>query len=203
MKPRGDSYGGLSRVERSAQRRERLVEAAVELFSARAYDDVTVADVCFRAQVSKRYFYEHFTDRGDLVFQVHTEQNKWLLDGMVAASPPNPSGPRELVFPMMKALATMLSEHPQRARIIYIDAPRLESLRRESLRRQAEFFGRLVREVVGPQHDRVLFQRVSLALVSGISQVVAEWVTRGMTDPVGPLVEHLTRIVCAVLHDLG
>ncbi|WP_434446657.1 TetR/AcrR family transcriptional regulator [Lentzea sp. E54] len=203
MKTRGDSYGGLSRLERSAQRRSRLVDAAVELFAAREYDDVTVADVCLRAQVSKRYFYEHFTDRGDLVLKMHGEQNKWLLDGVLGAAPQDPAGPRELFLPIMTTLISMLSEHPDRARIIYINAPRVEVFRRELLRKEAEIFGRQVRKVVGPQPDRVMFQRTTLALVSGVTQVVIDWLTRGMTDPFDPLVEHLTRIACALVRELA
>jgi AcrR family transcriptional regulator len=203
MKSRGDSYGGLTRLERSAQRRGRLVDAAVELFAARKYDDVTVADVCVRAQVSKRYFYEHFTDRSHLLLTVHVEQNKWLLDGILAATPQNPSSPRELFGPMMKALVTMLSEHPEVARIIYINAPRIETYRRELLRKEAEIFGRQIRKVVSPQIDRVLFQRTMLGLVAGVSQIMIEWLSRGMTDPADALVEHLTRFACAVTQDLG
>ncbi|MEC3975765.1 helix-turn-helix domain-containing protein [Amycolatopsis sp. H20-H5] len=39
----------------------------MELFAARSYDDVTVAEVCARAVVAKRYFYDHFADRADLL----------------------------------------------------------------------------------------------------------------------------------------
>ena len=51
---RGDVYGGLSRQQRATDRRERMIASAVHLFGTRAYDNVTVADICTGARVSKR-----------------------------------------------------------------------------------------------------------------------------------------------------
>ncbi|MFB6551251.1 TetR/AcrR family transcriptional regulator [Streptomyces sp. NPDC056405] len=139
-RPRGDTYGGLSREERAADRRARISQAALELFAARSYDDVTVAEVCARAKVAKRYFSDHFTDREDLLLSVQ-DQNDWLLAEVSAAAPKKPENLDALLRPMMTALVTMLDEHPDSARVIYVNAPLMELRRRGVLRKDAELIG--------------------------------------------------------------
>lgn len=199
---RGDTYAGMSREERVADRRERIVAAAVELFAVRDFDDVTVAEVCARAKVAKRYFYDHFADRAELLSGVHREQNEWLLAGIMAAAPQHPSSAEELFRPVMEALVGLLRENPERARVIYINAPRMELRRRGVLRKDAEVFGRLARRALGRQRDRLQFERVLLALVAGVSEVVIDWLYRGMTDPPDVLIDHLTGLASSLVTGL-
>lgn len=200
---RGETYGGRSRQERAADRRGRLADAAVELFAARDYDDVTVADVCARAKVSKRYFYDHFADRTELLSAVHREQNDWLLAGITAATPRHPETLAQLLRPAMEALVGMLHEHPERARVIYINAPRMELRRRGLLRKDAEVFGRLMRRVLDRPRDKLRLERVLLALVAGVTEVIIDWLNRGMTDSPEVLVDHLTQLATALLSSLA
>lgn len=196
---RGETYGGLSRAQRATDRRQRIIASAVHLFGTRDYDDVTVADVCTGARVSKRYFYEHFTDRTDLVVAMHREQNHWLLGNVVGAAPEHPANLRELVQPCLHVLVAMLKENPERAQVIYINAPRMETQRRGVLREDAEFLARLLRRAAVVQTDELRHQRMLLALVAGLSEVIIDWLTRGMSDDPGQLAEHLTDLFVAVL----
>ena len=200
---RGDTYAGLSREERATDRRVRIVRAAVELFAARDFDDITVAEVCARAKVAKRYFYDHFADRAELLNAVHREQNEWLLAGLLAAAPRRPADIEQLFRPVMEALVALLYDHPERARVIYINAPRMELRRRGVLRKDAEVFGTLARRAIGRPRNRLQFERVLLALVAGVSEVVIDWLYRGMTDSPEALADHLTLLVVALLTGLG
>lgn len=199
---RGETYRGQSRQERAADRRARLVDAAVELFAARDYDDITVAEVCTRAKVSKRYFYDHFDDRAELLSEVHREQNDWLLAGVTAAAPKHPETLEQLLRPMLGTLVRMLSENPEKARVIYINAPHMELRRRGVLRKDAEVFGRLVRRVTGRQRGKLRFERWMLALVAGVTELIIDWLNRGMTDSPDALIEDLTQLTTALLEGL-
>ncbi|MGX6602955.1 TetR/AcrR family transcriptional regulator [Micromonosporaceae bacterium Da 78-11] len=189
---RGETYGGRSREERAGDRRDRIVAAALHLFGTRDYDAVTVADVCADAKVSKRYFYEHFTDREDLLLAVHREQNDWLLGGVAQAAPTQPASMAELLRPTMRTLVALLREHPERARVIYVNAPRMETRRRGLLRKDAELFGRLIRRAMGRPKDKLRYERTLLALVAGVTEIIIDWLSRGMTDDPELLAEHLT-----------
>ncbi|NMO54895.1 TetR/AcrR family transcriptional regulator [Actinoplanes sp. TBRC 11911] len=198
---RGEKYGGLSRTERASERRARIVASAVHLFGTREYESITVAEVCTGAKVSKRYFYEHFHDREDLIVQVHRETNEWLLTGVVRSAPEHPASIEELLRPALRTLVRMLRDQPERARVIYINAPRMETRRRGVLRHDAEFLAHVLRRVSTGPEDQVRYGRTLLALVAGISEVIIDWITNGMDDPPDLLADHLTGIALALLNN--
>jgi hypothetical protein len=76
----------------------------------------------------------------------------------------------------------------------------MERRRRGLLRKDAELFGRLVRPHVTRPRDRSYYDRALLTLVAGIVEIMIDWVTRGMTDPPEPLVDHLTALALSILH---
>jgi AcrR family transcriptional regulator len=174
----------------------------VRLFAARDYDDVTVADVCTLARVSKRYFYDFFSDREELLVSVHREHHDWLMASIGAAAPKRPDSLEHAMRPMMATLVRLLAENPERARVIYINAPRMERRRRGLLRKDAELLGRFVRPAVPRPRDRAYYDRAMLALVAGIVELMIDWVSRGMTDPAAALVDHLTTYSVSVLQTL-
>ena len=53
-------YGGVSATDRREQRRQRLIEAGLQLFGTRGIAAVGIVDVCAEAGLTKRYFYESF-----------------------------------------------------------------------------------------------------------------------------------------------
>jgi AcrR family transcriptional regulator len=197
---RGETYGGRSRAQRATDRRDRIVASAVHLFGTRDYESITVADVCAGARVSKRYFYEHFADRADLVIAVNREQNEWLLGSLAAAAPKSPAGPEEVLRPAMQTLVQLLQAYPERARVIYINAPRMETRRREVLRSDADFLSRLLRRPAARPEEKLRFDRTLLALVAGVSEVIIDWISRDMADDPDLLAEHLTGIGLALLN---
>ncbi|WP_261960099.1 TetR/AcrR family transcriptional regulator [Dactylosporangium matsuzakiense] len=172
----------------------------MQLFAAREYDDVTVADVCSLARVSKRYFYDHFADREALVLVLHREVNGWLLTQIAASAPRRADSLDGALRPMLATLVRLLAEHPQRARIIYINAPRMELRRRGVLREEADLFGRLLAPLAPAlRADVVRYKRTILALIAGISEVLIDWVWHDMQDPADPLVDHLTGLCVSIL----
>jgi len=56
------TYGGLSETERVNERRERFLEAGLEVFGSLGMRGATVRKLCKEASLTERYFYESFTD---------------------------------------------------------------------------------------------------------------------------------------------
>ena len=72
----------LPLVERKRrQARQRIIQAADELFLARGFDEVSVGDIAERAEVGRTTFFRHFGDKQEVVFA------KWqeLLETIAAA----------------------------------------------------------------------------------------------------------------------
>ena len=199
MTRRGEKYGGRSRQERATDRRDRILTSALHLFGTHDYDDVTVADVCTGAKVSKRYFYEHFVDREDLVRVLHRHQNEWLLAEVASTTAQMPGDLEDMLRAAIHRLLTMLRANPERAQVIYIIAPRMETRRRGVLREDAQFLAGMLRRAGGPATDSIRYERMLLALVAGLSEVIIDWLSRDMTDDLDELADHLTDYCKAVL----
>jgi AcrR family transcriptional regulator len=71
--------------ERKKQRtRERIVEAAFELFAKRGFDGTTIADIAEVAEIAPRTFFSYFPSKDDVVFydfeETHATIASWLQD---------------------------------------------------------------------------------------------------------------------------
>ncbi len=61
------SYGGRSAEQRTADRRERLIDAALDMFGTVGYANSPIEGLCARANVSTRSFYEDMGSREALL----------------------------------------------------------------------------------------------------------------------------------------
>ena len=71
--------------------RERLVIAAVDLFTEQGYDATTVAQIAERAGVTKSTFFRHFSDKRELLVAGQETLSRLLAEG-IADAPAN-AGP--------------------------------------------------------------------------------------------------------------
>ncbi|MDM3946708.1 TetR/AcrR family transcriptional regulator [Mycobacteroides abscessus] len=63
-------YGGVEAPDRQAERRNRLLDAGLDLLASGPAPNLTVRGVCKHAGVVARYFYENFTDLDQLSAEV-------------------------------------------------------------------------------------------------------------------------------------
>lgn len=62
------SINGVNRIDRRKREvRERILDAAFELFLSRGIDATKIDDICERADVANRTFFNHFATRQDMV----------------------------------------------------------------------------------------------------------------------------------------
>ncbi|MFR0359272.1 TetR/AcrR family transcriptional regulator [Streptomyces sediminimaris] len=73
----------MSRWEPNA--RERLVRAALDLFSEQGYDSTTVAEIAERAGLTKTTFFRHFPDKREVLFAGQDVHSRLLAEGIAAA----------------------------------------------------------------------------------------------------------------------
>ena len=71
--------------------RERLVVAAVDLFTEQGYDATTVAQIAERAGVTKSTFFRHFPDKRELLVAGQETLSRLLVEGIAGA--PAGAGP--------------------------------------------------------------------------------------------------------------
>jgi AcrR family transcriptional regulator len=75
--------------------RERMVLAAVDLFTEQGYDATTVAQIAERAGVTKSTFFRHFPDKRELLVAGQEALSRLLTEGIAEA--PETASPLEAV----------------------------------------------------------------------------------------------------------
>jgi AcrR family transcriptional regulator len=85
--------GGMARWQPDTT--QRLVVAAVDLFTEQGYDATTVAQIAERAGVTKSTFFRHFADKRELLVAGQETLSTLLAEG-IADAPPS-AGPLEAV----------------------------------------------------------------------------------------------------------
>jgi AcrR family transcriptional regulator len=106
----------LPLVERKQrQARQRIIEAARELFLERGFDGVSVGDIAERAEVGRTTFFRHFGDKQEVVFA----KEQALLDTITTAghadaapAPRDATGALEQLRPVLLALCTQATTDP-------------------------------------------------------------------------------------------
>jgi AcrR family transcriptional regulator len=142
--------------------RERLVVAAVDLFTEQGYDATTVAQIVARAGVTKSTFFRHFPDKRELLVAGQETLSRLLSEGIAEA--PDNAGPLEAVAAgLARASAAM---GPMSREI----APRLKA----AVAASAE-----------------LQERDALKSVSLAAAMTAALVARGVPDPTAVLAGEL------------
>jgi AcrR family transcriptional regulator len=86
--------------------RERLVVAAVDLFTEQGYDDTTVTQIAERAGLTRSTFFRHFSDKRELLVAGQETLSKLLADG-ISEAPPDAS-PLEAVAAGLERASTAM-----------------------------------------------------------------------------------------------
>lgn len=87
--------------------RERLVVAAVDLFTEQGYDATTVAQIAERAGVTKSTFFRHFPDKRELLVAGQETLSRLLAEGIAEA--PGNASPLEAVAAGLERASTAMS----------------------------------------------------------------------------------------------
>ncbi|WP_083473708.1 TetR/AcrR family transcriptional regulator [Frankia sp. R43] len=139
-------YGGVAGEERIAGRRQKLIEAGMNLFGSSSSEPVRVKDVCVEAKLTERYFYESFSDLDDL-FQAVLDATMDSIDRDIDAALGNApeDGMPRITVALRASLDSMLKD-PRKIRILYVEGlgkgGRAAPRRHELMMRSAENFYR-------------------------------------------------------------
>src|ERR1700742_964926 len=78
-------YGGRTATQRRAERRQRLMTAALELFGTEGYPATSIERLCARGNVSTPNFYEEFASREALLIALHDHITQRAFDAVLTA----------------------------------------------------------------------------------------------------------------------
>jgi AcrR family transcriptional regulator len=197
-------YRGMSAAERHAQRRERLLEAGLELFGTQGYAATSIRAVSAAASLNSRYFYESFSSREDLLWHVYRRIIRESMTNVIEATA-GAQTLQEQARAGLRASWKVVTEDPRKARVLALEvvgvSDRLEQMRRQSRHAFADVLVRNGMAMAGGsvtlRMDPVLTAR---SLMGAVVQVLADWVNGDVDTPVEEIVEHFTRMFTAVAY---
>jgi len=200
----GRRYADKTAGERHEERRARLIEAALDAFAADGYPNTSIEQLCARAGVSTRNFYEHFAGREALLLALHDELNARALEAVaVAVAATDPEDLSARAHAGVRAYFDVVTSDPRWARIAVVESVGVsrtaERHRQEAIGRFADLIAleaaRLADAGLVPARDHRL---TAVALVGAINGLVNTWsATPDWADRVDDVVDVAAELIVA------
>jgi AcrR family transcriptional regulator len=115
------AFRGVPAEERKRERRDRLLEAGLQLFGTRVYHHVTVRDVCAGAKLTERYFYESFPNLETLFGEIYARLHGELKQLTFMAAAQAAGDPERLAEAALRAFFGYVAQDPRRGQIMFTD----------------------------------------------------------------------------------
>jgi AcrR family transcriptional regulator len=198
-------YGGRTASQRRAERRQRLMTAALELFGTEGYPATSIERLCARANVSTRNFYEEFASREALLIALYDQITQRAFDAVEAAVDEVGDEPTPVRLDRaIDAYVGTTSSDPRWTRIAYVEvvgvSAAVEQHRlawRAKLAQLIEAEAALaVRRGEAAERDYGL---TATAFIGAVHELVYHWSIHGRQEPPAVIRAELTRLALAAL----
>jgi AcrR family transcriptional regulator len=192
-------YGGVSAEQREADRRRRLLDAALEVIGTVGWSQTTVRGVCEQAQVGPRFFYELFDDLDALAVAALDEIVTDALQKVLAAIVAAPDDLPAKVHAAVEVFIGEVTDDPRRARFLFAEAHGSEALmnrRFEGIRTIAQVMVEQAYALLDlPADSKRFMHATALVLTGGIAEMVLTWLDRGVDLTRTELIELCTQLM--------
>lgn len=192
------TYGGRTAEERQTERRERLIEAATEIWGSQGWAAVTMRGVCAKAGLIDRYFYESFADRDALLVTVWDAVQAESLMVLASAFTDAADAPvTTQVRAGITALVQTMSADPIRANIALGDhagSAVLQSRRREVVLMIGDLILGLWRPYARPDVTDDQMRMWAVAGIGGVYELIAAWHDGAVQASADELIEQASQL---------
>lgn len=184
----GRRYAAKTHEERRAERRSRLMEAALEQFGTRGAGQVSIEQLCAAAGTSTRGFYEEFSSREELLIALHDDLNDRALQAVVRAiADIDPADLEARAHAGVAAYFRVMTSDRRWARIALVEtvghSPTAELHRRAAIERFGQLIELEANRLAGlglvPRRD---FSLTAVALTGAINGLISTWTADGSWD---------------------
>lgn len=173
---------GRTLAERRQERREALLAAALDVFSTKGYAASSVEEICRRAYVSTRNFYEEFANREAVLNELGERLTKQIYQALTEVTvEPGPDLVRRRTRARIAGVVHTLVDDPRVARLAMVEtvglSPQNEARRRRAHRLYADWIkDYLAEELAGRGIDERRQSSLALAVVGATNELIGNWV---------------------------
>ena len=184
--------------------RQRLLEAAAEVFAKRGYADASAEAISREAGMSKATFYEHFSNKEEAILALFDEASALVLARVAEAYKESAPDPVERVRTGVRAFVSAIADHPAATQTLLseiIGAGPSAVERRDAV---MEAFARTIDEENRHAHENFGSPRLqsfedAYAIVGAISELASRHVRRGEPADVRELEPVFERLILGLL----
>ncbi len=208
----GRSYGGVPAEVRIAQRRDRFLDAGLELFGTKGYQATSVRAVCREAGLSERYFYESFANTEALLVGVYQRCTDKMHDEILVAMATGDRRASTAMEALEQVVRTTLDafyasvSDPRVLRVCWLEVLGVSTLVDSTYISGIDRFAQLVATVMagtfGVATDEQL-RLIATGLVGGVIMSAIRWYLDGQNEPVSTLVKANAVLFLGVAHQLA
>jgi AcrR family transcriptional regulator len=208
VQPLSRTYKGATPQQRVEQRHAQLVDAAVDVFGTIGYRAATVDHVCARAGLSKRYFYESFTDSEALLLACYQRCADDIHQAMVAAV----VDATDTVDAQLRAALTgyfgAIDADQRRARITLLEILGVSPTIDAAYEAQTERFADSVQALAASSFEASTLTKPQLhiiaqGIIGAITTIAMQWLLGHRRRPRTQLIDATYVLVSAVLDGLS
>lgn len=196
-------YRGLDAAQRLSDRRARLVEAGFALFGTQGYHAVSIRQLCRRAGLTERHFYESFTDRGELLAAVYENVSATVREATFAAVAGGPGTLEGQARAGLRTFIRALADDPRVARVLLFESVGVSETLDRRRRAVVNEFAGLIAATVLPHSGEPVTPRLSMVaamIVGGINELMAEWTLGQRYGSIEELID-VGVDICTALYD--
>lgn len=186
-------YRGVAPDERRAQRRRRLIEAAVAVYGERGYRQATVKAVCEAAGLTERYFYESFANSDELLIAGFNAVTCSVVNEVLAAAQAAGRSRRERARALLGTYFAALQRDPRSARVFLVEMRGVSREVDKAFDAALREVGRQVARVVAPpgsQDDELL----QAGVIGGVIHIALRWIEQGYSPALEEVTETALRL---------
>jgi AcrR family transcriptional regulator len=198
-------HAGRTYEERRAERRQALLDTALELFGTRGYRNVTIEEICRVSHVTTRYFYEEFASRDDLLLALYDDLMASMIPATRAAPVEIGGDHARLGRERVAAVLHLLLDDPRVARIVYLEtigvSDALEDRRREWHRGFADLIAAKAR-LFDPEASPERLRLRGLGAIGIIDEVIVDHLMSAERPDIETLVDGVHEMLEALGVDL-
>lgn len=172
----GRRIRGLDAEQRKAQRREQLLDAALELFASDGYQNVSIEQICAAAYVGTKGFYETFSSREACYLALLERISSGAFTQMADAFTALDADETEdaAVAELLSVFAHAFVDDVRLAKVTFGEGGAVsvdsERQRRQNRRAAAAFV-----ESVWERFEHPADHTVAIAVVGGLFDLIADW----------------------------
>lgn len=187
------SYRGVSSEQRRAERREKLIAAAIAVYGERGYRQATVKAVCEAAGLTERYFYESFENSEALLVTSFNAVTYSVFGEITSAARAAGRGRDARARAMLDAYFGALQRDPASARVYLVEIRGVSRAVDKAFDAALRTIGAEVARQLAPG-GAVPDELLEAGIVGGVIHIALRWIDNGYQPPLAQVTDAALRM---------